>query len=118
VPDDPLIDETLVIRGGLMELVPLRQALQTAHAVIGFYGLSFWGDNGLSFDQVCFEAQIRNGRVRVSTVGRLRSLGHEPFRSGSFPHLSVRFELPPTDEELEALVGVFDPVVPNPYPLD
>jgi hypothetical protein len=118
VPQDSLTDAALVVRGGLMALVTLRQALETAHAFLGYYSLSFYGDNDLTFDQICFEAELRHGRVRVSSVGLLRSLGHEPSRSGSFPHLSVRFEFPPTDEELEALVEVFEPGVPNPYPVD
>lgn len=101
-----------------MAIVTLRLALDTARAFVGFHGLSFYGENGLSVEQICFEAQLRHGRIRVSTVGRLRSLGLDPFRSGNFPHLSVRYASSPTDSDLEALVGVFDQDIPNPYPLD
>jgi hypothetical protein len=115
---EPLTDETLVVRGGLMAIGSLRNAIRTAHAFLGSYGLSFYGENGLTVEQICFEAQLRHGRVRVSSVGRLRSAGLEPFRSGSRPHLTVRYETEPTDEELVALVGLFGEDIPNPYAVD
>lgn len=114
----PLDDACLVVRGGVMQITSLRSSLQTCKARMSFYGLSFWGDDRLTFEEICARARLRNLVVRTSTVGRLRSLGHEPRRSGRTPHLTVRFEVFPTDEELEGLVGAFDPPVPNPYPAD
>ena len=107
-----------MIRGGLMGVPALRQSLETCRARLGFHGLSFWGENGMTVKEVCLLAPLRNFRIRVSTVGRLRSHGYEPVRSGVRPHLMVRFERPPTDEELWRLAHAFGPDIPNPRPRD
>ena len=101
-----------------MELATLRYALAACMVERGFYGLSFWGENGLSFHAICQEAGLRNLRVRASTVARLRALGMEPYRSGRPPHLSLRFVVPPTDGELDRLADAFEHPVRNPYPAD
>lgn len=113
--DEPLDDQAVLIRGGLMEIVTLRHAIETCRALRGFYGLSFFGDNGLSVDETARHAKLPNGRIRVSEVGRLRIVGHEPYRSGEYPHLTVRFEVSPTDEDLAELVEAFDADIPNPH---
>lgn len=116
---DPLWDETLVVRGGLMGLPGLRESLDTGLFEEGFFNLSFWGDNDLrALDDVTRVAPIPNGKVRVSTVGELRRLGLEPYRTDPWPHLTVRFPDIPTDEDLEALVGAFGDAISNPYPYD
>lgn len=97
-----------------MEVLTMRVAIDTCQARHGFYGLSFWGDNGLSVEQIVQLAGLEHPRIRVSTIGRIRQLGLEPVRLGRFPHLTIKFELPPTDEELRALAEVFDPPTPNP----
>jgi hypothetical protein len=81
-----------------------------------FYNLCFWGDNNMTIEEIAKEAYIRHGQVRVSTIGKLRALGHEPFRSDPWPHLTVMFEWQPTDDQIEELVGAFDPPVQNPDP--
>ena len=112
---EPLNDQAYVIRGGLMRIVTLRVAIDTCMVRLGFYGLSFFGDNDLAIDEVALHAALPNPRMRVSTVAALRSIGREPLRSGEYPHLSVRFEVSPSDDELERLVAVFDDAIPNPY---
>jgi hypothetical protein len=99
-----------------MQVVPMRFALDTCERRYGFYGLSFFGDNDLSVEQIVALAgsRLEHLRVRVSTVGQLRACGLEPFRSGEFPHLSVRFEVSPSDEELVELAEAFDPAISNP----
>ena len=104
----PLADDCLGIRGGLMELPTLRNSLAACKVEQGFFGLSFSGENGLSFREICDAAGLRNLRMRVSTVGRLRALGIEPYRSGRLPHLSIRFDAGPTDEE--TVVGQWHPL--------
>jgi hypothetical protein len=112
---EPLNDQAYVIRGGLMVIITLRIAIDTCMERQKFYGLSFFGENGLSVDETARLAGIDNRRMRVSTVGAIRSAGFQPIRSGEYPHLSVRFEVVPTDDELERLVAVFDDDIPNPY---
>jgi hypothetical protein len=118
VEGKPLADDCLVIRGGLMELTTLKNSLAACIVQRGFFGLSLWGENGLSVGEVCDAARLRNLRVRVSTVGRLRALGMEPFRSGRPPHLSLRFDTAPLDEDLERLADAFGPPVGNPRRAD
>jgi hypothetical protein len=97
---EPLNDQAYVIRGGLMVIITLRIAIDLCMARRKFYGLSFFGDNGLLVDETARLAGMANHRMRVSTVGGIRSAGFEPIRSGEYPHLSVRFEVIPTDDEL------------------
>jgi hypothetical protein len=56
--------------------------------------------------------------IRVSTVRRLRQIDREPFRSGAHPHLTIRFEMRPSDDELTRLAAAFDPPIPNPQLTD
>lgn len=97
-----------------MGVLTLRQSPETCRARMGFYGLSFWGENGMTVKEICLQARMRNLRIRVSSVGRLRALGHEPYRSGSAPHLTVRFRVAPSDQDLWRLARAFDPDIPNP----
>ena len=114
---EPLADETFVIRGGLMEIVPLRIAIEACRRRAGFYGLSFCGENSLSVPEITrLTTRLPQPRIRVSTIGRLRALGYELYRSGPRPHLTLKFEISPTDSGLKELVGAFGPDIPNPHP--
>ena len=99
-----------------MRIITLRVAIDTCMARRGFYGLSFFGDNDLDVEAITRLAasNLDHGQIRLSTVGRIRGVGFDPYRSGEYPHLSVRFELNPTDDELERLVSAFDDPIPNP----
>jgi hypothetical protein len=101
-------DESLVVRGGTMDLVRLRISLQTSLEGEGYYSLSFFGDGKLSLHAVCAFAELPHGMVQVSRVARLRALGFEPLPEGYWPHLEIRFEMNPSDERLEELMGCFD----------
>ena len=46
-----------------MDLQTLRHSLEACMVERGFYGLSFWGENGLSFEAICRAAGLRNLRV-------------------------------------------------------
>ena len=113
---NPLDDDAWVLRGGLMDLTRLCDSLNEALEEDGYHNLCFWGENGMSVDEIAHDALIRNGQIRTSTVGALRGLGYEPYRSEPWPHLEVRFDREPTDEELKALVRVFGEPVENPDP--
>lgn len=110
----PLSDDTVVIRGGLMESEGTREAIDLCFDRVGFYGLSLAGEEGWPIEQTARVAKLRNNRIRVSRVGRLRALGFEVVRSGKRPHLTVRFRQRPSDEELALLEFSFDPPMPNP----
>lgn len=97
-----------------MEVATLRIAVETCQERHGLYGLSFWGDNGLTLDEIATLAGLPQSRVRVSTVGVLRSAGLEPVRSGRHPHLTIKWGTSPTDDELESLARLFSEDVPNP----
>jgi len=114
MPDRPLHDETIVIRGGLMDFDDLRRAVDLCFDRRGIYGLSLAGEEGWSLERTAHEASIRNTRIRVSTVGRLRELGLEVVRSGRRPHLTLYFGHRPTEEELSLLDFAFDVPILNP----
>lgn len=62
-----------------MEIVTLVFSLSEAKVEDGFYELSFFGENGLTVDEICRQAGLPNGQVRLSTVGQLRAAGFDPF---------------------------------------
>ena len=97
-----------------MGVLALRQSLETCHVRMGFFAFSLWGENDMTVKEICMQAQVRNHRIRVSSIGRLRALGYEAHRSGTRPHLTVRFEQLPTDQELWRLTRAFDADIPNP----
>lgn len=101
-----------------MEVVALSRALDVCFERMGFFGLSLWGEDGLTFDQTCRLARLPNLRVQVSSVRRLRALGLDPYRRGRSPHLTIRFATRPRKTELLALIGAFGPPIPNPYLAD
>ena len=93
-------------------------AIDACLARFGFYGLSFWGDDGLTVEQIVTLAALEHTMIRVSTVRRLRRIDLDPFRSGAYPHLTIRFEVSPSDDELSRLAAAFDPPIPNPQLAD
>jgi hypothetical protein len=100
-----------------MEIPQLHQALETCFRWKSFYGLSFWGENGFPVGAICERCpKLVHRMIRVSTVGAIRSLGLEIYRSTPWPHLTLRFDEYPTDDLLERLIGVFDEAVPNLFP--
>jgi hypothetical protein len=113
---EELWDETVVVRGGVMALVTVRESVDTGYEQESDYNLSFWGENGYSYVELLAVAPRPNGQIRLSTIGALRALGYDPFRSDPWPHVTVRFEAEPTDDELERLIDVFGEPIPNPSP--
>lgn len=102
-----------------MDLGPLRNALQTSWVETDNYELSFFGDNDLSIEEIASAAQrpvprLPHPKIRVSTVGDIRGLRLEPLREGTFPHLVIRFQISPTDDELLELTNSFGEPIDNP----
>jgi hypothetical protein len=116
--ESPLEDTAVILRGGLMGIPNLQTAIRTALVEDGYPELSFFGENGMSVDEVADSVEsLRHAQIMVSSVGRVRSVGFEPFRSPPPDlHLTVRFFAEPSDKDLEALRAAFDMPIPNPSP--
>ena len=115
--EQPLTDDTVVIRLGLMRLQDLKASSQRSRTSQGFHALSFYGENGLAHDEVAALAEKPHPQMRRSRVGILRQAGFEIQRSGRFPHLTIVFGAEPTEEQLERLLAAFDEAEPNPHPV-
>ena len=109
----PLDDDALVVRGGLMELAGLRTAVETGYRRDGYFSLSFFGENGMSVEEIIRAARdaspgaLPHKQIRLTTAGRFaHEIGRKPHREGEVPHLEVRFETNPTDEELLEIEGI------------
>jgi hypothetical protein len=111
-----LRDDTTVVRFGLMRLADLHAAALRSMTIRGHYGLSFFGENGLTVEDLALEACLPHRWLFTSTCGRVRSLGYTLRREGARNHLVLRFLSKPTEAELQALARVFDGPWPNPHP--
>ena len=64
------------------------------------YELSFFGGNDMTEEEIARIAQRPNPRMRVSSFGRLRSQGFEPYRDEPpEAHLGLNFDEWPSDED-------------------
>ena len=106
-----------MVRYGLMDLAHLRLAAERCRGARGFYGLSFFGENGLSVEEIVAAATRPHRWIRVSTRGRLGEEGFRLRRDGRHNHLVLRFDARPDVDDLRRLVGLFDPPIPNPHPV-
>jgi hypothetical protein len=81
------------------------------------YGLSFFSENGMTVGEIAHLAgpsRLPHGYVRVSKVGKLRARGFHPYRSDLPPHVTIKWGIWPTDDELKELVRAFGEPIPNP----
>lgn len=110
-PDD------LVVRGGLMAIDTLRANAEDTFVDEHVWELSVYSLAGESVEGIARKARLPNGRIRVSTVARIRAAGYDVLDRRSDGH--CRLPLPgwPSDEDLERLVSAFDPAIPNPAPV-
>ena len=115
---EALLDEAFAIRFGVMKVDDLRDAIAHCHRALGFYGLSFYGENRLTPDEIVAFARKPHRKMRKTCVGKLRKAGFVLDRRGRFPHLALRFPVEPSDEELEKLIALFDESEPNPHPVE
>ena len=115
--EDPPDDATTVIRGGEQGIAPdtLRRTATRSFDEFGFYGISVFVALDGSVAELCrdVDAIRRYGRIRRSTVGRLRRAGFPLIATGRRPHFDI--VLPDlTDDTLGRLADCFDPAEPNP----
>lgn len=116
--EDDLDDEAFVIRFGVMKLEDVKEAIDRCFSTLGFYGLSFYGENRLTVAEISALAKKPHTQIRKTKVGLLRSIGFDVRRRGRFPHLTMAFPDKPTDRQLKVLIGVFDDPEPNPHPVE
>lgn len=109
-----LPDDSLVIRGGLMRMDDLWAAAETCLAEKGFYGLSVWGAPEATALDLVQAGNIRHGKIRRSTAGRLRTEGFPVEPTGPPRHCTVYLGGLLTDNVLEKFEAAFDPPEPNP----
>ena len=111
VPEDAVV----VVRGGQMNSDLVRRTATDAHDEFGLYAVSVFLVLDSSVEELCRDLPElqRYGKVRLSTVGRLRSLGFALLPTFDRPHFDV--VLPDlTDSTLDRLELGFDRPIANP----
>ncbi len=122
-PVNPLIlrselppeDAVVVIRGGEMNSVFVRKTAEDSFSVIGIFTVSVALALDMSPEELCQKDRriSRYGKVRFSTVGRLRSLGFAFLPTLTRPHYDI--VLPDiSDDTLDRLELAFDLTVERP----
>ena len=113
---DPLPDDAIVIRGGVMTPRTMEVNAYTEYDETGVYALSVSSLPDADFDTIAAAARLPHGQVCVSTVGRIRAAGYEVRQSEPPPaHADLLLPNPPADEDWEALLVVFDAPIANPH---
>lgn len=110
-PDDAVV----VVRGGEMNSRSVRASAQDAFDSFGVFAVSVSLALDVSVEQLCSgDGRIsRYGKVRLSTVGRLRALGFALLPTLTRPHYDI--VLPDLgDETLDRLELGFDSPIPRP----
>ena len=99
----------------------MRINAEAHHIEMAEQGLDEWAISvfafpGLDADEIAMHAPIRNGKIRVTTVGALRSASYDVTPSPWVHplHADLRFTSEPTDEDFETLREIFEP--PRPHP--
>lgn len=112
VPPD---DVVVVIRGGEMTGEFIRRTASDAHEELGIYAVSVFLTLDAAVEELCALEPflVRYGKVRLSTVGRLRARGFPLIPTLDRPHYDI--VLPDLDDPtLLRLDECFDPAVKNP----
>jgi hypothetical protein len=111
-----LPDETIVLRGGVMQPRDLEVNAYTHYDEFSEYALSVFAVPGADLATTARVADRPNASIRVTTAGRIRAAGYELRRSEPPPgHADLKLPNPPTDADWETLRVVFDDPIPNPY---
>lgn len=93
----------------------IRRTATDAHDELGIYAVSVFLALDADVDELCAAEPhlARYGKVRLSTVGRLRAEGFPLLPTLARPHYDI--VLPDlADLTLERLEACFDPPLPNP----
>jgi hypothetical protein len=122
--EERLPDAALVVRGGEMTLRNLRDSAEAEYGDSGEYALSFWASSELDVGGIVRAARaqgkltgdrnIPHGRVQVGTAARVRAAGFNLVPTPPPGHCSLVFPNPPTDADLEAVMGAFNDPEQNP----
>lgn len=84
----------------------------------GIWGISVQSAPGMTPEDLARVMPIRNGQIRVSTVGRIRRLGtgfDVVATAGPGRHATATLpSRPVTEKDAQALESAFDAPVPNP----
>lgn len=110
-PDDVVV----VVRGGEMNSDFVRRTATRSYEEVGVFTVSVFLSPEDAVEELCrsVEDLERYGKVRLSTVGRLRFLGFALLPTLDAPHFDVL--LPDLETgTLDRLELGFDPPVPNP----
>jgi hypothetical protein len=110
-PDDTVV----VVRGGEMKSEYVRSSARDAFFDVGVFAVSVALSLDLPVEQLCASDRriARYGKVRLSTVGRVRELGFALLPTLDRPHYDV--VLPDLeDATLDRLELAFDLAIPRP----
>ena len=113
--EDPPDGAVVVVRGGQMQSDYVRRTANDAHDELGLYALSVFLVLDDPIEVLCAREPFlsRYGKVRLSTVGRLRAEGFPVIPTLDRPHYDVVLS-DLSDRSLARLESCFDPPVPNP----
>lgn len=115
-PGDDLGDDvTVVVRGGALDPVLLRQDALRNYAVYNTYGISVFAARGVTVDELAQQAPlIRFALLTVMTAGAIRAAGLRLEATGRNPrHFDIAFgEL---DDGIARLIGCEHRTMVNPY---
>ncbi|MGH2353892.1 MAG: hypothetical protein ACRDJN_19985 [Chloroflexota bacterium] len=111
-----LPDDALVVRGGLMTPESIQEAADLEPD--GTFGLSVQSAPGMTPRDLAREGDLPHSKIRVSSVGRIRSLGPGfdviptagPGRHGTLTIPSR----PVSVDDAQKITGAFDEPIPNP----
>ena len=111
-PDEAVV----VVRGGEMNSAYVRASAQDAFADCGVFTISVSLALDLTVGELCASDRriSRYGKVRLSTVGRLRGEGFALLPTLARPHYDVVLaDL--SNDTLDRLESVFDAPIPRPH---
>jgi hypothetical protein len=114
--EERLRDDAYVVRGGLMKPEDIPDAADQDDE--GVWGISVQSAPGMTPRDLARAGGIRHGKIRVSTVGRIRALGPGfdviP-TEGPGRHATATIPSQPVSaEDAQALESAFDEPIPNP----
>jgi hypothetical protein len=112
--EPPLANETVVIRGDLLDPDLLSESAQRNFDVYGFYGVSVFAETPeVAWTVLAASRFVAVGWLVLFTAGDLRAAGLELWDTGMAPHYDV------VHDDLGGLVsrmlGTVHRVVPNPF---
>jgi len=112
-----LSDDAVVVRGGRLRFGNYQANAAVAAEWEGCWGLSVASAEGLTKTELAFAAQLQYDVIRVTTVGRLRTLEYDvvPTEEGrDRDHALILLPGEPSREDWEKLITAFDQPEPNP----